>query len=198
MNLSRNHCIGIFIILALVMAGTRINHFAVVPDASWAVFFVAGFYLRNAWRWAFPLLMAIAVVVDLLVISSQGLNFWNHYCVSPAYWCLLAAYGAMWAGGAFLHKHYPGNAAHGFGLLAICVLVSASLCFLISNGSFYWLSSQVMTRSFSGWVENMGHWYSGYLGTTVVYVLLATALHLGIAQLLRNGDRAGHATGHRG
>lgn len=198
MNLSRNHCIGIFVILALVMAGTRINHFAVVPDASWAVFFVAGFYLRHAWRWAFPLLMAIAVVVDLLVISSQGLSFWNHYCVSPAYWCLLAAYGAMWAGGAFLGKSLTGAAARDLGLLALCLIVSVSLCFLISNGSFYWLSSQVTARSFGGWVENMGHWYSGYLRTSTMYVLIATGLHLAVSQVLRKRNRVASAAAHRG
>ena len=99
MTLSATQRAFIFLILALVMAGTRINHFAAIPDASWAVFFVAGFYLRGSWRWAFALLIAIAVLVDLLVITGQGLNFWQHYCVSPAYWFLLAAYGAMWAGG---------------------------------------------------------------------------------------------------
>ena len=34
-------------LLVLLMAGTRLNHFAPVPDASWAVFFIGGFYLRN-------------------------------------------------------------------------------------------------------------------------------------------------------
>lgn len=195
MTLTATQRAFIFLILALVMAGTRINHFAAIPDASWAVFFVAGYYLRSSWRWAFALLIAIAVLVDLMVISSQGLSFWNHYCVSPAYWCLLAAYGAMWMGGAFLRKHYSGNAAQGFGLLALCVLVSASLCFLISNGSFYWLSANVPQRSFGGWIENMGHWYFGYLRTSVMYVLLATGLHLVVTQLLRTSNRASQISG---
>ena len=64
MTLSATQRAFIFLILALVMAGTRINHFAAIPDASWAVFFVAGFYLRGSWRWAFALLIAIAVLVD--------------------------------------------------------------------------------------------------------------------------------------
>ena len=195
MTLSATQRAFIFLILALVMAGTRINHFAAIPDASWAVFFVAGFYLRGSWRWAFALLIAIAVLVDLLVITGQGLNFWQHYCVSPAYWFLLAAYGAMWAGGAFLRKFHTGSAAQGLGLLAACLLVSASVCFVISNGSFYWLSSQVATRSFAGWVENMGHWYFGYLRTSVMYVLLATSLHLVVSQFLRTRSGAAQISG---
>ena len=39
-------------LLVLLMAGTRINHFAPIPDASWAVFFIGGFYLRDWTRWA--------------------------------------------------------------------------------------------------------------------------------------------------
>lgn len=46
--------VGLFLVLALVMAATRINHFGALPDASWAVFFLAGFYLRGSARWAFP------------------------------------------------------------------------------------------------------------------------------------------------
>ena len=45
---STNASLLILGLLALVMAATRINHFAIFPDASWAVFFVAGFYL-NRW-----------------------------------------------------------------------------------------------------------------------------------------------------
>src|SRR3546814_9698131 len=41
-------------LLVLLMAATRTHvftHFTPVPDASWAVFFIGGFYLRNWSRW---------------------------------------------------------------------------------------------------------------------------------------------------
>ena len=82
-------------LLVLLMLGTRINHFAPIPDASWAVFFIGGFHLRNWTRWAFPLLMVLAVAIDWAVISNQGMNFWGHYCVSSGYWALVPAYFAM-------------------------------------------------------------------------------------------------------
>ena len=88
--------LGIFVALAVVMAATRmhhsiLHHFDALLDASWGIFFLAGFWLRGAGRWAFPLLMAEAVLIDYLVISGQGLDFWSHYCVSPAYLALLPA-----------------------------------------------------------------------------------------------------------
>ena len=33
---------GIFALLAIVMAATRVNHFGALPDATWAVFFLGG------------------------------------------------------------------------------------------------------------------------------------------------------------
>src|SRR3546814_5799109 len=61
-------------LLVLLMAATRTHvftHFTPVPDASWAVFFIGGFYLRNWSRWAFPLLMVLAVGIDWAVIRSE-------------------------------------------------------------------------------------------------------------------------------
>ena len=55
MTLSNPQRVGLFAILAIVMAATRVNHFAALPDASWVVFFLAGFYLRGSASWAFPL-----------------------------------------------------------------------------------------------------------------------------------------------
>ncbi|MEO5623812.1 MAG: hypothetical protein ABJB02_00255 [Dokdonella sp.] len=186
---------GIFAILALVMLATRINHFGALPDASWAVFFVAGFYLygnfsdRSATTrpllrgllnssWAFALLMALAVLIDFFVITRQGIDFWSHYCVSPAYLFLLPSYAAPWLGGVWLRVHYRGVRAREAGLLVASAIVAASVCFLISNGSFYWLSANVPLRSFAGWMENLGDWYVPYLRTTLMYVGIGAVLHV--------------------
>src|SRR5690606_25885106 len=108
---------GILALLAVVMLATRTHHFGAVPDASWAVFFIAGFYLSagrstadgaamRGWSlWAFPLLMALAVAIDYVVITGQGIAFWSHYCVSTAYLFLLPSYVAPWLGGSWLRKY---------------------------------------------------------------------------------------------
>jgi hypothetical protein len=196
-SLSNDLRAGLFLILALVVVATRSHHFAALPDASWAVFFVAGFYfsgggrglraalLHGASRWAFPLLMALAVLVDFAVVTSQGLDFWSHYCVSAAYGFLLPSYAVLWIGGAWLRAHARGTHLRDLALLGASALVATSACYLLSNGSFYWLSPSVPARSFGGWIANLGDWYLPFLQTTLLYVGVAAALHLLAAQALR-------------
>jgi hypothetical protein len=188
-SLSTPWRLGLLALLAIVMLATRshllADHFAPLPDASWAVFFIAGFYLRGLARWAFPALMALAVGIDYVVISSQGIGFWQHYCVSPAYWFLLPSYGALWFGGSWLRAHYDGLHVRELGLLIASTVVAASVCYLISNGSFYWLSASVPSRSFAGWMENLGDWYLIFVRSTLIYVVVAAALHALTLQALR-------------
>jgi hypothetical protein len=178
---------GILALLVLLMAATRVNHFVPVPDASWAVFFIAGFYLKGAVRWAFPLLMIEAVLVDYFVISGQGISFWDHYCVSAAYWFLVPAYLTLWIGGAVLRSQYRGLHLRELGLLVASFLVALSASYVISNGSFYWISDSVPEpRTLSAWLVNLGDWYLPYLKTQTLYVAIAASLHVLAAQALKS------------
>jgi len=178
---------GIFALLALVMAATRINHFGILPDATWAVFFLAGFYLRGQARWAFPLLMAEAVLVDFVVITNQGMNFFDAYCVSAAYWCLIAAYGAMWFGGSLVRRYYRGLSPATLGIAALSLVVSVCVCQLISEGSFYWISSSFSSpRSLEGWWKNYSDWLLPYMQTAGTYVAVGAALHVLGTLFVRN------------
>lgn len=178
MSLSAAQRTGILLVLALVMLVTRINHFAPLPDASWAVFLVAGFYLRRQLLWVFPLLLGEAVLIDYFVITSQGTAFWQAYCMSPAYWVLLAAYAIMCGGGVLLERLYSGlNTRTLAGFVAIGFL-SVSVFYLVSNGSFYWLSDSVpLPRSFAAWSQNLADWYLPYLRLNAVYLAFAAAIH---------------------
>jgi hypothetical protein len=163
-------------LLVLLMAATRthlFSHFAPVPDASWAVFFIGGFYL-GAWaRWAFPLLMVLAVAIDWYVISSQGIPFWSHYCVSPGYWFLIPAHLAMWLGGLWLRRGYRGASLPALGRLAASVVVATALCHLFAQGGFYWTSDSVAAPSVAGWAQNYADWFPPYLRTTAMFVAVA-------------------------
>jgi hypothetical protein len=187
--------LGIFLALALVMAVTRV-HLSLfhhdVWDASWGIFFLAGFWLRGSVRWAFPLLMAEAVLVDYLVISNQGISFWNHYCVSAAYWFLIPSYFSLWMGGSWLARHKLGLKLQSLGLTVAAVLVSWAACYVISNGSFYWLSNSVpQPRSVAAWFANLGDWYLFFLQTMTVYVALGIVVHAFALQLSRTLSHAG-------
>jgi hypothetical protein len=188
--------LGILLALALVMAATRIHHsflhhFDALPDASWGVFFLAGFWLRGSARWAFPLLMLEAVLVDYAVITNQGMDFWSHYCVSVAYWFLIPSYFSLWLGGSLLARYQRGLSLSTLGMAAAALLVSVSVCYVISNGSFFWLSASVpaATRSFGGWLENLGDWYLPFLETTAVWVGLGAVMHVLAVQLSRTRQR---------
>ena len=190
--------LGILLALAVVMAATRVHlsllHHA-VQDASWGIFFVAGFWLRGSARWAFPLLMAEAVLVDYLVISGQGIDFWSHYCVSVAYWFLIPSYFSLWLGGSWLARHQVGLRLQTLGMAAVALLVSWAACYLVSNGSFYWLSSSVpLPRSFAAWFANLGDWYLPFLQTTALYVGLGAVVHVLVIQVARAVKQADQPT----
>ena len=187
--------LGILLALAAVMAVTRIHpsllHHSIL-DASWAIFFLAGFWLRGNGKWVFPLLMAEAVFVDYLVINGQGLDFWGHYCVSAAYWFLIPSYFSLWLGGSWLAKHQVGLRLQTLGMAVLAFLVSWDVCYLLSNGSFYWLSDSVpLPRSFGAWFVNLGDWYPAFLGTTALYVAIGAVVHVLAVQLSRT-LRQGH------
>lgn len=175
----------ILLLLAVLMAGTRADHFGPLPDASWAVFFIGGFYLAAWTRAAFPALMALAVAVDWLVISASGQSFWQHYCVSPGYWALVPAYFAMWAGGMWLQHRRPAADLRSLGLLAASVVLSVVVCQLISQGAFYWTSDVVAEPTLAGWWKNYTDWLLPFMATTARYVGTAALLHVAVAQAAR-------------
>ncbi len=178
MTSSTRQPILLFAVLAAVMAVTRLNHFGAVPDASWAVFFVAGFLLQRSLRWAFPALMVVAVVVDYVVISGAGIDFWSHYCVSPGYWLLVPAHLSLWMGGSLLRRFGLPLGGRTAALLPVLVFASVALCHFFAQGGFYWLSDAVPNPTVAGWAKNYADWFLPYLRTTAVYVAIAAVVYL--------------------
>jgi hypothetical protein len=168
-------------ILLLLLALTRLPMLGPafhLQDASWAVFFVAGFYLRDQWRWAFPLLMATAVAIDYIAIQYLGIS---NYCVTVAYWFIVPAYASLWLGGRWFRNRMSMD-LRGVALLSCSLLVAVSVCFLISNGSFYWIGDRVAHRSWSGWLDNLGDWYLPFLQVAFAYVAVAALIHVIVVQ----------------
>jgi hypothetical protein len=184
MRLPLRPALVVFAFLALVMAATRTHHFGAVPDASWAVFFAAGAWLAGHQRWAFPALMALAVLIDWVVISASGIDFWQHYCISPGYWFLLPAHAAMVAAGQWTTAR-GGTPRWGLlGRLALALPVGVLLCHLLAQGGFYWFSSQVADPSLAGWWKNFSDWLPAYAQVAAGYVGLFALAHVGAHVLL--------------
>ena len=97
LNLTARQQIAIGLALVLMMLLTRSHHWAGIhwlPDASWAIFFLLGVYVRALW--VVPVLIAASVVIDYVAITGGGVS---DFCVSPAYWLLVPAYAVLFAGG---------------------------------------------------------------------------------------------------
>jgi hypothetical protein len=174
-----------FCALAALMAITRSGHLGTawsLPDASWAVLFLAGFYFAREWRWALPALLGVAVAVDFVVIRDFGVS---SYCVTAAYGLILPAYSLLWLGGSWLRREYRHEALD-LVRCAASFALAASLCFLATNASFYWLGGRVAHPSVAGWMANFAQWYPGFLGLSSVYVGIAAALHAAFARPARS------------
>jgi hypothetical protein len=182
-----------FVLLAGAMALTRVNHFAAIPDASWAVFFVAGYLLRGQLRWAFPALLTIAVTVDYAVISRAGLDFWSHYCISPGYWFLLPAHLSLWLAGSWLAARQSPLGLRA-AQCAAALVAGVVLCHLFAQGGFYWLSSSVAEPSLAGWWKNYIDWLWPYFRTTALYVAplaVVEGFRIGLRQSAQRDLQAG-------
>lgn len=174
-----------FCALAALMVLTRSGHLGTAwtpPDASWAVLFLAGFYFCRQWRWALPALLCTAVAVDFVVIRFFGVS---SYCVTVAYALMLPAYSLLWLGGAWLHRTYR-HEARDLARCAASFALPASLCFLVTHTSFYWLGGRVMHPSIAGWWTALVHWYPDFLGDSFIYVGIAALLHAAFARAERS------------
>lgn len=138
-EINRTHQVVIGLGLILLMALTRGTHFAAIdalPSASWAVFFLAGVFLRP--RWIFPLLFLQAVALDLVSLGGFT-EAAKHHCVTPAYALLLPAYASLWFGGrwyARIHRDHWMTVAP----LVLLLFASAFVSNLFSSGGYYYLS----------------------------------------------------------
>jgi hypothetical protein len=137
--------------LAALMAATRGQQFAPLgqhlPDASLAAFFLAGFYLRSAW--GFGALFAFATLIDLTAIGWGGVS---GYCLTPAYWLLVPAYGSVWAVGRWYAGRHRESAAT-LPVLGAALLVGGLAAELFASGGFYLLSGRFAEVSLVG----LGH-----------------------------------------
>lgn len=176
--------------LAAFMAATRFHHFGDalhLPDASWAIFFLAGFYLSPAWLLG---LLLEAVAIDLAAVGWMGVSA---YCLTPAYAGLQLAHLALWAGGRMAGRHSTGSLA---ALpMAGIALGAAALAFVLSNGSFYWFGGRVADGDLLGFARTFVDYGPRFLASTLAYLAGAALVHGLVASL--GGGRTGLASGAR-
>lgn len=178
--------IGVFAALALLMGYTRVyGHLGSavsLPDASWPVFFLAGFYLaRQSWpaALAFGFLLAEAAGLDYYAIVYRGVS---SECFSPAYWFLIPTYASLWYGGRWVAAHLSAKRS----VLAAVVCGSATAAFLISNLSYYVLSDNFTKLSLAEYLSRTVQYYPQFLAVTLGYLGVAAVVHM----LLSNAGKS--------
>ncbi|RME67025.1 MAG: hypothetical protein D6781_14010 [Verrucomicrobia bacterium] len=183
------------ILLAVLLAATRGHHVPVLgqlPSASWAVFFLAGVYIRPTW--VFAALMTLAAVVDIgpHVAAGAGLGAvltgQVAACVTPAYFTLIPAYGALWGAG----RWYAGR--HAFAVsslwqLAIALGAGAVGCELFSSGGFYFLSGRFAQPNAVEFAGRFARYFPGSLATLAGYVGVCAGVHVALATIQRGVRR---------
>lgn len=166
-------------ILLLVMLATRIHVSNHLQDASWAIFFLAGFYLRH-WL-SFGVFMAAAVLIDYIAISQMGVS---SFCVTDAYVALVPAYGALYAAGRGFGGMYR-ESLSALLPLAASLLVGVVACEVISSGSFYAVSPRFASEGLGGFVQDLGKYLPHNLAIAAFYVGIATLAHVAVLQVQR-------------
>ncbi|HEY0335148.1 MAG TPA: hypothetical protein VGC74_15810 [Stenotrophomonas sp.] len=173
---------AVLICLMIVMVATRFHHVGDVlhlPDASMALFFLGGLYLR---RYAlYVLMLGLAVAIDYVAIRQSGLDFFQHYCVTPAYCFLLLSYAVLWVAGRLCASRLrprPRELA-----LTWCVaVVAAALSFLVSNGAFYWWGGRYTDPHWAQYLQRVAQWGPLFVRTTVSYIAVALLVHYALAR----------------
>lgn len=174
MQLSRYAQTTLSLLLALLMLATRGHHdFNPIhlPDASWAIFFLAGLYLRP--RWLFAGFFLLAAAMDYVAITWGGVS---SFCVTGAYFFLLPAYGALWYAG----RSYSGRESltwRDLMPLTLSALAGTLVCELISSGGFYFFSGRFVEPALAEFAGRLANYLPGNLRVVALYLGLAAVVH---------------------
>lgn len=164
--------------LIALMAATRMHHFGSslhMPDASLAVFLLAGFLISSP-----TLLGALfveAATLDYVAITHLGVD---DYCVTPAYWFLIPTYGVLWLAGrhyARIHQH----SLRSLGMFAGTAFAAVSTAFVISNGSFYLFSGRYPNMNVAEYIARIAQYYPQYLTGGLLYLFCAAGLYAALS-----------------
>jgi hypothetical protein len=160
--------------LSAMMWLTRGHHmasFAYLPDASWAIFFVVGFYFSSVSVIAF--FLAQAFLIDYLVVSKLGIG---QSCFTIAYAFLLPAYLSMWFAGKWVAKRYALN-LNGFKNFMLAAVLGVFVCEVISSGSYYFINVPGQA-SFAEFASRIVQYLPYALEITLAYLFSALVMHL--------------------
>ena len=163
--------------LLVIMFLTRGGLVAHVQDASWAIIFLVGFYLRN--YLGLPLVMLSAIAIDFAVIAARGGH--QDYYLTPSYLFIIPAYSVLWFAGRLVANKYS-ESLKGLLFFIAAAVVGTVICDVISSGGFYWMSSSVVNLSTAEFTSRIIEFLPLSLKTTLFYLSIAAVTHMAFIQ----------------
>jgi hypothetical protein len=166
---------GLFLAFMMLTRSHMITH---LQDASWAIFFLVGFYWRS--HIAFGIFMVAAVLIDLAVVQYTNIS---NYCMTPSYPFIIPAYATLWFAGRFFANHSVVNNVAGLlkgALLAVSAIIA---CFMITNAGFYVFSGHFESMTVTAYVQDVSKYLPAFMKTTLMYLSFAAFIHWSVSQL---------------
>lgn len=158
--------------LAALMAATRIHHFgvgAIAPDASTAVFFLAGLMLVS------PLYIVgfsvLAIGLDMIALGPVGVA---DACMSGGYWLLFVGNAALWFAGRTARGVVRLDAVAAVKLFAMAT--AGTLAFFVLSNTGYYFGSDWASLSVQEYVQRVSRYLPYYWLVTLAYVTAGIAV----------------------
>lgn len=173
-NLS-TQSLAIGFLIALMVIITRGHHFASIdflPSASYAAFFIAGYYLRSTL--VFVALLALCAALDMAAITWGGVS---NFCVTPAYGFLLPAYGSMWLAGRWTASNATWQLSSLFKLTG-AVLLGSVLAELFSSGGFYFFGGRYAEPTLVEFGARLVKYFPKQIEAIAFWVVVAVIAHV--------------------
>jgi hypothetical protein len=175
------------LLLAVLMAATRIHHFgvgAVAPDASTAVFFLTGLLLASPlWFIAFSVL---AIGLDAVAIGVVGVA---DACMSVGYWLLFAGYFALWLAGSLARQVAKIDLLATVKLAGL-VVAGTIVFFVLSNLGYFFGGGFDESMGAAEYVRRVSRYFPAYLGSTLVYTAAGIGVFVAATRLIAGGRLA--------
>ena len=179
MKLSKPQLFALGAVLAVLVTVTHSQHFATqlhLPPATWAAFFLGGFYLSRLSLLAVGLLLVAAI--DFVAMTWGGVT---EATFVPAYLFMVPAYSVLWwAGRRFARLYTPRWSTLPYFALSLTSILAAEF---FASGSFYLLMNPQGVISPMGLWIYLVTWLPETLQSFFFWMAPATLLHAVITVL---------------
>jgi hypothetical protein len=173
--------------LTVLMAATRIEHFGagqIAPEASTAVFFLAGLLIGNPlWLFAF---LAEALLLDLTAIKVVGVEA---VCVTLGYGLMIPAYSALWLAARWVRKTDKLDVPSAAKLVGACSIGVVGF-FLFSNIGYYLGGGFENSMGLEEYTRRVTRYFPQYLTGTLFYSVAGVAIAVLAARFAPRGRLA--------